>query len=303
MDLKRLRMVKDICPLLHPHHASITSSRWVAPVAAQNRPVAEYKNGHTVALFSNRFVTWHRSFTRDCAEPPPFDPPAYIYIHEWVPDAFQPVHPGWRLFGFSQKQGVAFLQPGGDFVRDWSDHARRHLKVFKKSGATLRLGTLEEFVEHSAGCHLPEDILENTIEQATSVRAAHPEDIEILTAIDAAGVPLGFFIAAYCDEVKQSYYIGGYYTDAGERAQAMTGLVHWWFSRSLERNMVSVNFGDMCGPRAVSFDPSAGYSNFKTHFGIHRVWRPRTLWKARLRVRGFDEVNEIEGVKLVDDTL
>lgn len=292
MDLKRLRRVKDICPLLVPQHASMTASRWIMPVAARNRPVVGYKNGHTVALFCNRLLTWHRSFTRDCTPPPAFEPASYIYVHEWIADAFPAKHEGWRVFGFASKQGVTFLQPGADYRREWSDHARRHLKTFKKSGANLRFGTVAEFKKYSRDCYLGEDVLAHTIEQTDSILAEHPEDLEILVAETTDGEPLGFFISANCDEVSQSYYVGGFYTAAGARAQAMTGLIDWWFALSVARGYWSVNFGDMSGPRTPWFDPAIGYSNFKTHFGIHRVWRPRTLWKIRLRFRNLDAVRE-----------
>lgn len=286
-------MVKDICPLPGTLHASMTSSRWVVPVAARNRPTIAYSNGHTVALFCNRLLTWHRSFTRDLSEPPPFVPPSYIYVHEWVADAFPSHHPGWTVFGFSSKQGVTFLEPGVDFHRGWSDHARRHLKIFKKSGARVRLGTFEEFKKHSRNCYLAEEVLEHTLEQTESVLAEHPEDLEILVAErEGDETPLGFFIAANCSEVRQSYYIGGFYTAAGARAQAMTGLIDWWFQKSQDRGYLSVNFGDMSGPRTPWFDPAIGYSNFKTHFGINRVWRPRTLWRIRFRFRNLDAVQE-----------
>lgn len=284
-------MVKDICPLLHPHHATMTASRWIVPIAARSRPLVSYRNGHTIALFSSRLLTWHRSFTRDLLPPPPFLPPSYLYIHEWMADAYPVKHPGWRVFGFASKQGITFISPDRDYHKDWSDHARRHLKVFKKSGATLRLGTLEELKKHSKDCYLAEDILDHTLEQTESVHEERPEDLEILVAETAdTHEPLGFFIAANCTDVLQSYYIGGFYTAAGAKAQAMTGLIDWWFARSLEKRFVSVNFGDMSGPRTPGFHPATGYSNFKTHFGIHRVWRPRTLWQIRLRFRNLDAV-------------
>lgn len=271
----------------------MTSSRWIMPVAARNRPVVGYANGHTVALFCNRFLTWHRSFTRDCAPPPPFEPSSYIYVHEWIADAFPAKHPGWRVFGFASKQGVTFLEPGVDYHLSWSGHARRHLKTFKKSGARLRFGTVAELKLHSRNCHLGEAVLESTLEQTDAILEMHPENLEILVAEAAdSGEPLGFFVSANCDEVAQSYYVGGFYTEAGARAQAMTGLIDWWFALSVARNYWSVNFGDMSGPHTPWFDPAIGYSNFKTHFGVHRVWRPRTLWKIRLRFRNLDAVQK-----------
>ncbi len=296
MDLRRLRRVKDVCPLLHPHHASMTSSRWVLPIAARNRPVAPHENGHTVALFSNRLLTWHRSFTRDVAPPPAFEPPSYIYVHEWVADSFPVHHDGWRAFGLSQKQGVTFLNGDADYRQSWSDHARRHLKIFTRSGAKLRLGTFDELKKHARDCYLAEEVLEHTLEQTESVLIEHPSDVEILVAESATGEPLGFFVATTCDEVRQSYYIGGFYTAAGARVQAMTGLIDWWFARSIARGCASVNFGDMSGPRTPWFDPAIGYSNFKTHFGIHRVWRPRTLWRIRFRFRNLDAVVPVAGI-------
>jgi len=284
-------MVRDVCPLLHPKHASITASRWIIPVAGQTRPVVGFANGHTVALFVSRLITWHRSFTRDTAPPPPFDPPSYIYIHEWLADSFPVNHPSWRTFGISSKQAIAFIEPGQDYHKSWSDHARRHLKIFKKSGAHMRIGTFEELKQGAKQSHLAEDVMNHTIEQTEAVLACHPEYVDILVAeMPDSKEILGFFVAANCDEVLQSYYIGGFYTNAGARAQAMTGLIDWWFERSIARGYTNVNFGDMAGPHTPKFDPSIGYSNFKTHFGVYRVWRPRTLWKIRFKFRHLDDI-------------
>lgn len=299
MDLRRLRRVRDICPLLHPAHASITASSWVAPIAAHHRPVASFQNGHSIALVANRLITWHRSFTRDCAAPPAFDPPSFLYIHEWVPDAQPARHARsrWYSFGFSQKQGVAFLPTDArEITRGWSAQARRHLKIFRHSGTTQRLGTIGDYVETSAQSHLSEDIVQHTIDQATTVREIHPKDLDVLVSEDEHGVVLGVFIVAHCDEVRQSYYIGGCYTAAGAAVHAITGLVWWWFERSVARGFLSVNFGDMCGPRVLALDPTVGYSNFKTHFGVHRVWRPQTLWKIRVRLRVFAAARQLDDV-------
>ncbi|MCX6780959.1 MAG: hypothetical protein NT003_02485 [Candidatus Magasanikbacteria bacterium] len=304
MDLSRLKHVRDICPLNASHHATITASKWVLPIAARGRPIAIFEHGHSIALVSNRILTWHRSFTRTTNAPPKFDPPSYIYIHEWVSDVQPKPHEyaGWVPFGFASKQGVTFLDER-DHTSLWSSHARRHLKIFQKSGATIRNGTIEEFKKNSHNCYLGESVLEHVLDQTIAVLEERPEDLEIYVA-ELASEPIGFFIVAHCTEVSQSYYIGGFYTAVGSKQQAITGLINHWFKRSRELGLPHVNFGDMCGPWTPKFDPSIGYSNFKTHFGIHRVWHPQTLWKIRFRLFNLDAVDSTTpGVEIKKPTL
>ena len=107
-----------------------------------------------------------------------------------------------------------------------------------------------------------------------------PENVEIFVAEDKDGKRIGAFAAGYDAALKESMYILGYFLPEAAKMQPMTALVHAWMVRSQELGLTSCNFGLMCGPYAGRWDPWWGLSNFKTHFGIHRVHLPPGYWKV-----------------------
>lgn len=111
--------------------------------------------------------------------------------------------------------------------------------------------------------------------------AAHPNDIEVLIAT-LHGAPVAGFVAGHCDAAGESSYLVGCFTGDGGKVHAMVALIHWWFERCMARGIVHANFGDIVGPHPFPFDDMIGYSNFKTHFGIHRVWMPGSHWRMTL---------------------
>lgn len=112
---------------------------------------------------------------------------------------------------------------------------------------------------------------------ATKHQEHHPADIEVLIAT-LNDQPVAGFVAGYCAEARESTYLVGCFTGEGGKTHAMPALVEFWFRRCLDRNLVHANFGDIVGPKPFPLDDMIGYSNFKTHFNIHRVWMPGSRW-------------------------
>lgn len=281
MDIRRLHRVRDLCPLRHGPNRAIYTTHWRAAALPPENNVRMFDGGYTSTVAKNRILTWHRTFTHGACEPPQEYADAIFHIHEWVPAVMPAAHHGWLHASIPHYDGIVFFTET-PHTRSWSVHARRHLSLFKKSdGIVLENGTRDDFTKNIQYSQVPSFFHPVFIDLLNRHLAAHPETIDILVARCADGAVAACFVAGNCAEVGQSYYITGFFNPQYARTHAMIGLVDWWMTRSRERGLAAVNFGDMCGPRPLPIDSAIGYSNFKTHFGVHRVWFPRGFWKFR----------------------
>ncbi len=281
-NLDRLRIVNDICPLLG--FPSNDGWYWKGVTASSVVPVIEHQNGYTVTDWQNRFVTWHRTFTRDF-NVPNLPVKSFIHIHEWIPsreppqsitDTLKKSKRKFFKFTADHFEAVAILTP--DFVTSWGAKTRYHLtKTQKNPHLKLRLGTFDELSTIMECSQVPKIFHDSQLDLAKKHLKAHPQDIEILIAtLDE--VPVACFVAGYCTDAKEGSYLVGCFTEEERKSRAMLALVHWWFQRCLDRGMKQANFGGMVGPRPFLFDSQIGFSDFKTHFNIHRVWMPGSYW-------------------------
>lgn len=280
MDTRRLHFVNDICPLAGHPPTSIDATHWKAAASPSTEPIIMHEDGYTSTILNNRFITWHRTFTNTPTPPPVVPPRGVIHVREWVPRIYPGRIEGWRQAGPTEVQGVYFFADATDYQTRWSSHAKRHLKQFKKSGATLALGTIDDAARVFAHSQVPPSLQTVFLKQSRRHLDAHPQDIDFLTAwFD--GQPVAVFIALNCDEAKQSYYLSGGFDTRYPNLQALTGIINWWYARSLERGYIACNFGGMAPPKQPPLIGvgGEGYSIFKTHFGIRRVWSPASFWK------------------------
>ncbi len=275
MDTSRLKRVQDCCPFgrarwfLHATH-------WYASVTDSSGPIIEGDFGYTTTILENWLISWHRTFTVSPTEPPAAPSRAKIRIQEWLTPVEPGPLPGWHIFGTPHQEGLVFL----DEPVVWSSQARRHLKDFKKtSRITLRLGSVDDYIYNVASSQIPKNLQTIFTHLLQKFIAAHPNDVEILVAEGSNKEIFAVFAVANCHEIKQSYYITGFFNTKYEKSRAMVGLVDWWFTRSRAANINVINFGDMCGPVSFLRGGARGYSIFKTHFGARRVWFPKNRWK------------------------
>ncbi|MEK9155368.1 MAG: hypothetical protein AAB839_01845 [Patescibacteria group bacterium] len=276
-NLNRLRIVRDICPL--PGFPSHDAFAWKGVAAKSKVPMIAHPNGYTVTDFQNRFITWHRTFTRD-HQVPILTSKSFIHIHEWIPPTNPSKVSGYFRFSMNHFEAVAPVTK--DPIKHWSTQARRHLAATKKNPAlAIRTGTIDEVAAMLPASQVPISLHETFLAFTKRHLAAHSADIEIFIAT-LRSTPVAAFIAGYCIEAKESTYLVGCFTPDGGKSHAMTALVEKWFQQCAEKNIVHANFGDIVGPTPFPFDDAIGYSNFKTHFGIHRVWMPGSRWRISL---------------------
>jgi hypothetical protein len=279
-NLNRLRVVRDICPL--PGFPSHDAHIWKGVALKSKTPVIEHPNGYTVTDFHNQFLTWHRTFTQN-HDVPILSAQSLIHIHEWIPPteaSQQKLHTTSRnFFRFSMHHFEAVAVLKDDFEKTWSEHARRHLKSAQKNPhLKCRLGTLDEIRAILPTSQVPLSLHETFCALVERHLNDHPNDIDVMIAT-LDDHPVAGFVAGHCDSAHESSYLVGCFTGDGGKVHAMTLLVHWWFQRCMKRGLLHANFGDIVGPRPFPFDDMIGYSNFKTHFNIHRVWMPGSRWR------------------------
>jgi hypothetical protein len=106
----------------------------------------------------------------------------------------------------------------------------------------------------------------------------HPDTIDILVA-EKNGRPIACHVAGNCDEAKLGEYIIGAFHPEYKKENPMVGLVDWWYRRSLERGYTTLTFGHMEPALSKVHASGNGYSFFKTHFGIERMWFPKNRWR------------------------
>ncbi|MFA6018077.1 MAG: hypothetical protein WCT28_04340 [Patescibacteria group bacterium] len=274
-NLHRLRMVNDVCPL--PGFLTHDPFVWKGITANSVAPVIEHKNGYTVTAVQNTFITWHRTFTKDLLVPN-LSAQSFIHIHEWIPPTHPPKTPGFFPFSMNHLEAIAMVTPSAS--NDWSTQARRHLAATRKNTALkFRFGTINEIEKMLPTSQVPPSLHPVFLDLAKRHIVAHKQDVEVLIATIDENVIAGF-VAGYCAEASESSYLVGCFTGDGGKTHAMVRLVAWWFERCLDRNIAHANFGDIVGPHPFPFDDMIGYSNFKTHFNIHRVWLPGCQWRV-----------------------
>lgn len=247
---------------------------WYGAALPVAKSVVAHDDGITLTVAQGKFFSWYRSFGGDV---PPAIRRSFVTLREWIPVRHALRPRGYFSFGGKSTEAIAVIQPG--LIHGWSQQAKRHLVLAKKQvDLAVRSGTFEEFVALLAVSQVPvsfHSIFEDLVARHL---AAHAEDIEIRVAV-LDGTPVAVFVAAYCVAAGESVYLAGGFTPAGAYVQAMTLLVYDWFERCQSRGIERANFGSIVDARPLPFDPSVGYSLFKTHFGIHRVHRPGSFWR------------------------
>ncbi len=283
MDVKRLRTVGDLCPIPGNGFWCPSGTRWQGSVAPTIAPIIWREDGYTATVMQSPLFTWLRTFTSGNTPPQNLhEPRSLITLYEWIPTSRPQQYTGWKHVGASDLAAVTLLQD--DYQTHWSGQARRHLRIFERSNLTLELGTLDEvdaIYRHSQVPRSMQAVFRNVVKRHLAIQ---PETVDMLIARAPDGTPCAAFIAGNCEEIKQSTYLVGCFHPAYAKHSPMFGLVDWWFRRSIERGYISVNFGDIVPPRPMpSFlERGIGYSLFKTHFDIHRVWLPGSYWKLKV---------------------
>jgi hypothetical protein len=271
----RLRWASDQCPLPGSPIRSVRHTRWFLE-AQKKRDLAP--DGRTQVLIRNKLLTWYRSFTPTKPKPPASS--SLIVISEWLPEHEPLQARPWQRFGPANTYAYAPLH--ADYLSEWRTHAKRHLKTFQKTACRLRLGTRTEVANLMAASQVPKGLQPMLMALLDRHLAAHPGTIDILIA-EKNGQPIACLVAGNCKDIKMSEYLIGAFHPGSKKDSAMVGLVDWWYRRSIETGCTMLSFGHMEPPHALPIFSGNGYSFFKTHFGIRRLWFPGSYWRVCLK--------------------
>jgi hypothetical protein len=267
----RLRWASDQCPLPGAPIRSLRHTAWFRQ-AQKRRSLGP--DGRTQILLQNALVTWYRSFSAHQPQLPPSR--SLVVISEWLPEHQPRQARPWRAFGPANTCAYAQVHP--NYRNDWRQHARRHLKTFHKAGYQLRLGSRTEVESLLAVSQVPKGLHSMLLAMLDRHLAAHPDSIDMLIA-EKHGRALACLVAGNCAEIHMSEYLIGAFHPEAHKDSPMVGLVDWWYQRSLAQGLTAVSFGHMEPPHSFPFFSGRGYSLFKTHFGIKRLWFPRPYWR------------------------
>lgn len=279
---QRLRFVGDQCPLPTSKIPSVHHTHWYAEAHTDEQHRLWQTDGWTNIVLKNKLITWYRSFTLT----PPHLPStsSFVTINEWLP-RFQPATSnGWKVFGRSYTAAYARLHDR--YHNDWNNQAKRHLKNFKRTGCSLRLGTRHDVTSLYASSQVPKTIRLAMLKMLDKHLLAHPETIDILVA-ETAGQAIACFVVGNCDEAGVSEYLIGAFDPAFKNLNAMVGLIDWWYKRSLELEYAWVTFGYIEPPTRFRLHDGDGYSLFKTNFGVTRLWFPKNRWQIKFKHRSI----------------
>ena len=278
----RLRWANDQCPLPGSSIPSLHHTRWYAESQTDQPPPNWQIDGFTSTVFQARWFSWYRMFTIEQPQLPPSR--SLITIVEWLPRYEPNCLADWITFGRHDTSAYANLHP--DYLKDWREHALRHLKKFKRANCELRLGTREEVIKLYATSQVPKHLQVALLRLLDKHLKIHPGSIDILIA-EKHGQPIACHVVGNCDEAKLSEYIIGAFDPEYKHDQPMVGLIDWWYQRSLGRGYSWVTFGYM-EPWGWGLPKSGnGYSLFKTHFGVQRMWFPQNRWKIIFNHKGL----------------
>ncbi len=290
---KHLRYLSDQSPLPGSELKSLRHTRWYVEAHADPKSLRLNDDGYTQVVFETRWLAWYRTFS-------PRPPSPFVYSHgkhggnegglhsgnaikrpkliisEWIPE-HNVRFPGW--FSFGPNYTCAYARLHANYLDDWRSHARKHLKAFQKSQCSLRLGTAAEVADLYAVSQVPNSLQASLLAMLNRHLAVHPETIDILVA-EVDGQPIACLVAGDCEEVKISEYLIGAFHPKYKHIYAMVGLVDWWYERAIAKGYQQVNFGHIHPPGWHFLDRGLGYSFFKTHFGVSRIWFPKNQWQV-----------------------
>jgi hypothetical protein len=184
----------------------------------------------------------------------------------------------WRGFpGMSiGLTGYAAVPQDGPIDRDWTAHARRHLKRWRASGWSVREIPLEDYRDAYSGSS--QDVILRTMFGSilNGKLKGHQGLARIYGASAAPGGPVeAGFISIDAPETSESLHLMSFIRPAAEASSAGTGLMAHWFDVARERGTKYLDFGifwQKGDPRSWK-----GFSRFKSQFGIRFVRYPTPL--------------------------
>lgn len=180
------------------------------------------------------------------------------------------------------RTGFAHITNTERYDATWTEHARRHVKKWRKA-PTHRIEnvTLEAFKESYARTGKLA-FLRSDFFGILDRRAKHHGDLlHLYGAINPAtgNIDAGLAVLDLPD-IHTSNHVIAFFHNHAKKTPVNVGLIDHWFRESIARQMTFLNFGVFWVPG----EPLGwkGFSRFKSQFGLQYIDSPTTYMKFRI---------------------
>lgn len=204
----------------------------------------------------------------------------------WYPVSRTKKIKGWtRNFFIPHGWQLGFTHVSQDYLKSWSDHAKRHKKIWDKQSKSeyeLFKTDIDTFQKAYFASKKLSDFLRKAFMHAVRVHhSIHPETIDFILIKKRQNdkVVAGFITIDYPD-VKQSVHTISFIVKGEKKTSVGYGLIADWYERSLRKGLSYLNYGLVY----KKGDPKAwrGYSKFKRQFGLFLIKFPRPYLKLTI---------------------
>lgn len=184
----------------------------------------------------------------------------------------------WPVSGHRRLTGFAQIPPGDEpYDLDWSEHAKRHLKRWKKQTAhAIRDADLDTYLAAFARCGKPKGLIARFREELRRKEQAHPGQLRLRVAEPiGGGAIIAGFATLWIPEIQQTFHVTSFITPEGRETAAAFGLVDDAFRIAQARGDRTLEFDAFYLPG----DPRSwkGFTRFKEQFGVHYIRWPKPL--------------------------
>ncbi len=184
----------------------------------------------------------------------------------------------WPVSGHRRLTGFAQIPTGMEpYDRGWSEHAKRHVKRWKKQTAhVIRDADLDTYLAAFARCGKPKGLIARFSEELRRKDQAHPGSLRLRVAQPAeGGSVIAGFATLWIPEIRQTFHVTSFITPEGRETAAAFGLVDDAFQIAQGRGDRTLEFDAFYLPG----DPRSwkGFSRFKGQFGAHYIRWPKPL--------------------------
>lgn len=199
------------------------------------------------------------------------------YMHGmiyWAPWLRTDMPVGWHTLSQSMyvhdwRQGFGKVRP--EYQAYWNVRARRNMRAFDKSGASIREGTRDEYKKG-----LSHGLLARDLKWLFSRKIdALQNELMVFFLVEHNGSIVGGLATLPYDTT--SAHISAFLTEEGKRVNAGTACIDAWYRYAIQNGIRYLHFGGVWSEK----DPKEwhGFSEFKRNFIDAEFSFERAYWK------------------------
>jgi hypothetical protein len=214
-------------------------------------------------------------------EEPVLEPGGPLRLVMWQPIRLLTAPAGWkesRLVERKNTTGIADVQPTGDYMKDWTSHAKRHTKAWRKERDNWIIEPINyDQFEIAYKKAKIDPILKLAFKSLLRQKIkSHGGLMHIVGARRAhSTVYEAGFAYLHIPEVQQMYHTISFIAPSAKDTEVGYGLMDYWFEHAQRIGVTKLDFGVFWTPG----DPPSwkGFSRFKSQFGVKIIYYPRAF--------------------------